>query len=62
MGKEEGVYLVGLGGLRHKSSSVEVDEQARGRREVLGLQSQWQGHGAPFRAGEGQQRLAVLER
>ena len=40
MGKEVVGYLVGLGGLRHEAPTMEVDEQARGRREVLGLESQ----------------------
>jgi len=38
--EDRGGYLVGLGGLRHKAPTMEVDEQAGGRRVALGLESQ----------------------
>lgn len=53
--------LMGLGGLGHKASSVEVDQEAGRRGEALGLQPQRQRDGSPLRAGQRQQSLAVLE-
>ena len=51
-----------FGGLGHKSPPMEVDQEAGRRGEALGLQPQWQRDGAPLRAGERQQSLAVLGR
>lgn len=51
---------MGLGGLGHEASPVEVDEEAGRRGQALGLQPQRQRDGSPLRAGERQQRLAVL--
>lgn len=53
---------MGPRGLGHKPSSVKVDDNAGRRGESLGLQPQGQRDGAPLRAAERQQCLAVLEK
>lgn len=51
---------MGLGGLRHKASTMEVDQEAGGRGEAFRLQSQRQRDGSALRAGERHQSLTVL--
>lgn len=53
-------HLMGLGGLGHKASTMEVDQEAGGRGEAFGLQSQRQRDGSALRAGERHQSLTVL--
>lgn len=55
-------YLVRLGGLGHKASSVVVHQEPARRGALLGLNSQRQGDRTPLRTRQGQQRLTVLQR
>lgn len=55
-------YLVRLGGLGHKASSVVVHQEPARRGALLGLHSQRQGDRTPLRTRQGQQRLTVLQR